>query len=498
VRQLLTESVVLALAGATVGLGLAVWGVRALVATAPASIPRLTDARIDGRVLAFTAVVAVLTGLLFGLAPARHAGRAELAGVLNEGGRGGTAGSRRQRLRRGLVVGQIALALVLVTGAGLLLRSFLRLHAVDPGFDSGHLLTARIELPPLRYRTSGEIRAVYDQLLARVRLIPGVQSAAAVRALPMNGERDIGDWSFVLEGRHSVPPLPEDWHPADWQVVSPDYFRTLRVPLLQGRGITAEDVSDAAQVVVINRTLAQQVWPEGNAVGQRILLGGGGVDSVWRTVVGVVGDVRRRGLDESAASEMYLPHAQFPAGTGTAMRGLSLAVRTAGDPAALAPALRNALAALDPNVPLTEVQTMEEALGAWAADRRLTLTLVATFALLALALGAVGIYGVLACLVAERRREIGIRIALGATPKEVLRLVIAQGAGMAALGIGLGLAGALIAARLLAGLLYGVRPTDPPTLGATALTLGAVALAASLGPAIRAARLDPIDALRSE
>jgi putative ABC transport system permease protein len=498
IRQLLTESVLLAAAGAAVGLLLALWGVRALIAAAPATIPRLDEIGLDPRVLLFTAAVAVGTGLLFGLAPALHAAKTDLAGTLTEGGRAGTSGSARQRFRRGLVMAQIALALMLVTGAGLLLRSFVQLTGVDPGFDPEHLLTARIELSSGRYETKEQARAFYEQLLTRVEALPGVRSAAAVRALPMTGRLDIGDWSFVLEGKHSTPPLPSEWHPADWQAVTPDYFQTMGIPLLQGRGLEAGDRIGAPGAMVINQSLARQVWPAGDALGQRVLLGGGSSDSIWRTVVGIVGDVRHRGFDAAPRPEMYLPHAQFPAGTGFPQRSMYLVVRSIGDPASLAPAIRAAVDGLDSDVPLAEVQTMEHALGSWAAERRLTMMVVSGFALVALTLGAVGIYGIMAHLVVQRTREIGIRIALGAVPGEILRLVLVQAAWLVGVGIAAGVVGALPATGLLSGLLFGVRPTDPATFAGTALILALVAAVASLVPARRAIRVNPLEALRSE
>jgi predicted permease len=325
-----------------------------------------------------------------------------------------------------------------------------------------------------------------------------VQSAAAVRALPMTGRLEIGDWSFVIEGRYSSPPTPADRINADWQSLTPNYFQTLRIPVLQGRGFEESDRHGGEEVVVVNRTLARTAWPDGNVVGQRILLGGGGVDSVWRTVVGVVGDVRHRGLSADPRPEMYLPYDQFPAGTGTPSRAMRLVLRTSGDPTALAPALRAAVAALDPDLPVTEVQTMDSALGAWAAERRLTMVLVAGFAILALTLGAVGVYGVMAHLVVQRTREIGVRIALGAAPGAILGLVLSQGAWLAGAGIGVGLLAALGASRLLTTLLFDVAPTDPPTYLVTVFALLAVAAAAAVIPARRATRTDPVEALRSE
>ena len=498
VRQLLTESAVLAAAGGILGVAVAAWGVRALVLAAPPSIPRLDAITMDGRVLLFTAAISLLTGVLFGLAPALHAVRGNVGAALAEGGRGGTTGRSRQHLRRALVVGQIALALVLVTGSGLLVQSFVRLRQVDPGFDPEHLLTARIDLSAVRYRENPEIWAFYHDLLDRLAALPGVKSAAAARALPMTGRLEIGDWSFVMEGRFSMPIKPEERRHADWLVVTPDYFRTMRIPVRQGRAFETRDVSGAPGAIIVNQTFADQVWPAGDAIGQRVLLGGGALDSVWRTVVGVVGDVRHRGLDAPARPEMYMPEAQWPGGTGTANRSLYLAIRTSGDPALLANPLRGTLASMDPDVPLAEVQTMRDALGSWAAERRLTMLIVSLFAVLALTLGAVGIYGVMAHLVAHRTREIGIRLALGALPREILRLVGRQGAVMVVAGLALGTIGSLAATRLLAGMLYQVRPTDPVTFAATAVILALVAGAATLAPALRAIRIDPVEALRSE
>jgi predicted lysophospholipase L1 biosynthesis ABC-type transport system permease subunit len=272
----------------------------------------------------------------------------------------------------------------------------------------------------------------------------------------------------------------------------------MRIPQLSGRGIDASDRLGMPGALVVNRMLAEQVWPAGNAVGQRVLLGGGGVDSVWRTVVGVVGDVRHRGLAAPPRPEMYLPYDQFPAGTGTAQRSLSVVIRTAGDPLAMVVGLRAAVAELDPDVPLTGVQTMEDSMGRWAAERRLLMLLVSSFAALALTLGAVGIYGVMTHLVAQREREIGVRVALGAVPREIVRLVTVQGMTMVGVGIAIGAGASLAATRVLRSLLFGVRPSDPATLAATALVLTGVAAAAMLVPAVRATQVDPIEALRAD
>jgi predicted permease len=314
----------------------------------------------------------------------------------------------------------------------------------------------------------------------------------------MTGQLVIGDWSFVEEGKHSNPPLPSEWTAADWQVVTPGYFRTMGMPIVRGRGIETGDRLGAPGVVVVNQTLARQVWPDADAVGRRLKLGGGTNDSIYRTVIGIVGDVRHRGLSADPRPEMYLPHEQFPAGTGTALGSLYLTIRSTGEPTALVPSIRAAVAELDPDVTVSEVQTMEQALGAWAAERRFTMLIVTGFAFAALLLGAVGIYGIMAHLVVQRTREIGIRIALGAVPREILRLVLSQGALLVGVGIVLGVAGAFATTRLLAGLLFHIRPTDPVTFAATALLLALVAALASLVPAFRATRVAPVEALRAE
>jgi putative ABC transport system permease protein len=496
-RQLLTESATIGVIGGAAGLLLAAYGTRALVAAAPPTLPRLDSIALDIPVLGFTAVVSIVVGLLFGLVPAWYAARPDLARAMTDGGRSGSAGSRRQRFRRGLVVSQIALALVLVVAAGLLIRSFERMRGVDPGFDPDGLLTARLELSPVRYESSESIRAFFERLVARTEAIPGVRSAAVVKALPM-AQPEIGDWSFLREGRFSLPPKQEDWNLSYWQAVGPGYFETMRIPVLQGRGIQAGDRSVTPQIAVVNRTLARQAWPGEDPIGQRLLMGGGATDSVYRTVVGIVADVRHRGLDAEPRPEIYLPHAQFPAGTATPLRTLRIVLRTEGNPGPLAAPLRAAVAELDPDIPLTEVQTMDEALGTWAAERRLTMVVVAAFAMLALVLGAVGVYGVMAHLVTQRTREIGIRIALGAVPREILGLVLSQGARLVVIGVAVGLLGALAASRLLTRLLFQTAPTDTATFVATAAALALVAVAASLVPAVRAVRTDPVDALRSE
>ena len=382
---------------------------------------------------------------------------------------------------------------MLVIGAGLLIKSFGRLRNVDPGFSPENVLTMQLTLPASRYVQHVETRAFYRAVVERARAIPGVTQAAAVRALPLTGT--IGDWSFAVEGRAQEP--DGGGLAGDWQVVTPDYFRVMRIGLHSGRLITDADDARAPGAVLINESLARRAFPNGDAIGQRINLGP--VDSAWRTVVGVVRDVRHRGLDAEARPEMYLPHAQFPlTAAGAPQRNMYLVVRSAGDPAALATSLRREVAAIDPLLPVSSVRTMEQVLGSWAAERRLSMLVLSVFAMVALALAAVGIYGVMSYSVAQRTREIGIRMALGAEPGSVLGLVVRQGVALALVGVGIGIVVALALTRLMTTMLFQVSATDPLTFGGLALLLTATAVLASWIPARRATRVEPTVALRGE
>ena len=490
VRQLLTESIVLALTGGAFGLLLARWGIDGLLATAPTGIPRLEQVGIDDRVLAFALLASIGTGILFGLAPAFHLALRDIQGTLRSYGRGSTAGGARSRIRHALVVSEIAIALVLVIGGALLIQSFVRLRGVDAGFDPRNVLTLQISLPPSSYASNAQVRTFYRTLLERARGLPGVQSAGATRALPMDGV--IGDWGFTIEGPDASQ---SDHMQGDWQVVAPGYFAAMRIALKEGRPLTDADDDGAAGVILMNEELARRAFPRGDAVGRRVRMGG---DTLWRTVIGIVGDVRQRGLDAEVRPELYLPHAQFPTAAGNALRQMYVVVHTASDPAGITSAIRREMRALDPNVPIASVRTMDTVVGSWAAERRLSMGVLSILAIVALALAAIGTYGVMSYAVAQRTQEIGLRMALGAEPRDVLNLVVRQGLGLALTGVVIGLAAALALTRLMHSMLYQVGATDPATFVGITVLLAATAIVATYIPARRATRIAPTVALQSE
>ncbi|MBA3495920.1 MAG: ABC transporter permease [Gemmatimonadales bacterium] len=489
VRQLLTESLVLALVGGALGVGLAVWAVGALQWLAPGTIPRLDEIEVSGNALAFALGLSTATGLLSGLVPALRMLRLDPRAGMVEGGRALAGGRSAGRVRAALVLGEVALACMLLVGAALLVRSFDRLQRVNPGFATGGIVTASVTLPRSRYDDPERQVAFAGALLARVRSVPGVGSAALTSDVP------VGDgppyWSFSIAGVE--PPPPEVVQDAVVFRTTPDYFRTFGIPLVRGRVYEPSDRGDAAAVAVISQSLARRYWPDGNPIGARVTLGDpADSSSVWRTVIGVVGDVRQAGPAGVAHPQMYLPLAQVSS------RSLTIAARTGGDPLRLVPDLKHAVGAVDANLALSRVATMHDRLADTMARPRVNALLLGGFALTALMLAAIGIYGVIAYGVAQRTRELGIRVALGARSADVLRLVIRQGMAPVAAGLALGLAGAAAASRVLRGLLYGVGSTDPVTYGAVAAFLAAVALLASYLPARRAAHADPVSALREE
>ncbi|HEX8501477.1 MAG TPA: ABC transporter permease [Pyrinomonadaceae bacterium] len=488
VRQMLTESLLLAVAGGALGAGLSLWLTDLLVALAPANTPRLAEASVDANVLLFAAGATLLTGLAFGIVPALQASKADLGESLKEGGRGAAGG--RSRVRSALVVSEVALSLLLLAGAGLLVKSFARLQAVNPGFDSGGVLTARVSLPGARYKEPAQKAEFYAALTERLNALPGVEAAGATTSLPLGGS-NLSVWrGFIPEGR---PATPEASEGASYAVVTPGYFRALRIPVRAGRDFDERDDANSPKVAVVNETLARKFFAGQDPVGRHI--------AIWRDedfprrIVGVVGDTKPQSLDAEDAPQVYVPARQ-----DAAWGGFSLAVRARGgdDPAALAPAVREAVRALDRQLPVYDVKTMGKVLGDSTAYRRVTVFLMAGFAAAALLLAGVGLYGVLSYTVAQRTREIGIRMALGARGRDVLGLVVRQGMLLTLAGLGLGLAGALLLTRLMEGLLYGVSAADPEVYALVALLLAAVALVACLVPARRATKVDPMVALRYE
>ncbi|HYY56574.1 MAG TPA: ABC transporter permease [Pyrinomonadaceae bacterium] len=490
VRQLLTESLLLSLAGGAGGLLLALWGVDLLVALAPVDIPRLSEVRLDGRVLGFTLLVSLLTGGLFGLAPALRLSKPDLQESLKDGARGAGEGFRRQRMRNLLVVSEVALSLVLLIGAGLMIRSFLQVQKISPGFNPDRVLTMRLSLPQSKYAEAKQQRAFFEQLTARVSALPGVESVGAVNFLPMSKSGNM--WSFAIEGRGNA--VGPNLH---FRMISPDYFRTLSIPLDRGRQFTEQDREGAPPVAVINETMARTFFPGEDPLGKRIKLASMTSPFPWLAVVGVVGDVKHYGLDEETKPELYVSYLQ-PLLPNFNVSSLFLAVRTTAEPAGLAAAVRREVAVLDKDQPVADIKTMEERLSESVAPRRFNMLLLAIFAALALILAAVGIYGVMSYSVTQRTHEIGVRMALGAQGSDVLRLVVGQGMILALAGVALGLLGAFALTRVMKTLLFNVSASDPLTFAGVAFVLSAVALLACLIPARRATRVDPMEALRYE
>jgi putative ABC transport system permease protein len=483
-RQLLTESLLLASLGGLVGVVLAYWGVRSLVASLPANVPRADEIRVDGVVLAFTAGLAIVTGLLFGIAPAWRVSSGDVQQSLREEGRG-TAGPAHHRVRNTLVVAEIALALILLVGAGLLVRSFVRVLAADAGFQADGVLTASMPVPSARYPDGASKAAFIGRLMERLKAVPGVQAASG--ALPL-----LGGWqsSFMLEGRPEPPPGQSP--SADITRVTPDYFRTMGLRVVEGRVFTDQDTAEVTPVAVVDETFARTHFPGESVLGKRLRFGGRQTkDAKWLEIVGMVGHVKNYGVDQPSRVEVYLPYYQ-----DTVTGGLTLIVRTDQDPARLAPGLRAAVKALDPEVPVYAIRTLEDLVSDRTAQRRLAVTLITVFAAVALLLAAVGIYGVMSYAVAQRTQEIGIRMALGAEREHILRMVLRHGTLMALTGVALGLAGAFGLARLITSLLFQISATDPPTFSVVPLLLIAVAVLACYVPARRATRVDPLVALR--
>ncbi len=508
-RQLVTESVVLAMLGGVLGLLLAFWGLRLILAAMPPSggygeIPHHDWIGINGPVLGFTLLVSFVTGIIFGLAPAFHISRTDLGESLKEGGRGSTVSRESGLLRNLMVVSEVALSLVLLVGAGLLIQSFVRLLAEDSGFNPKNVLTMQVWLPDSRYPGKQQIPAFFRQTLERISTVPGVESAGAINFLPLSGWGDFAD--FAIGGRPAPPPGQE--FNAQLRVIDPNYFRTMGVPLKQGRFFTPADGDQAPGVVIINETMARRYWPGENPLGKQVKPDIPETRSPWRpqpmggwlTIVGIVGDVREWQWGEKRMAQMYLPYLQNPS------RVMRLVLRTSSDPLTFVSAVRHEVLAVDKDRPVTEVKTMDQFLSEALSQRRLNMLLLGVFAALALSLAAVGIYGVMAYSVAQRTHEIGIRMALGAQPRDVLKLVVGQGMALSLVGVGFGLALTFMLIYLLTHLvvgfvassLFGIAATDPLTFTSVALLLVMVAFAACYFPARRAMRVDPMVALRYE
>ncbi|HMD21827.1 MAG TPA: ABC transporter permease, partial [Alloacidobacterium sp.] len=482
VRQLLTESVLLSLVAGLLGVGLGWAATRALTRLSASQLPQGVPITMDLRVLLFAVGVSLLTGIAFGVFPALQLSRTDLNTTLREEGASTSAGRERARMRSLLVVGQVALSLLLLIGAGLLLRSFARLLRVDPGFDAHNVLTMNVSLPTVKYAKPEQQIAFFDDVLRRVSALPGVRNAAISAALPMSWKRIT---PMLPEGQPDVPLGQRPF--LDIEAISPQWFDTMRVPLRNGRGFSAADNAQAPKVLVVNETFARRFWPNQNPVGKHVVVGRGPTAS---EVVGVAGNIRNKGLAEETQAQVYIPFAQLPWGN------MNLLVRTDVSPQSVAAAVQKQISAVDADQPVTSIQTVDELMDSSRAEPRFTMMLLAVFSLAALALAVIGIYGVLACSVAQRRHEMAIRLALGAERGDILRLVVRQGLTLAVTGVAVGLFVALLMTRLMASVLYDVGAHDLTTFALAPIIFLAIALLASYLPARRATKLNPVEALR--
>jgi putative ABC transport system permease protein len=486
--QMLAESVVLSIAGGTIGLLLADGALRALVALNPSNIPRIEEIRIDTLVLVFTTLVSVATGLVFGILPALQASRADVQSGLREGGRS-NVGDGGAIMRRGLVIAEIALALVLLVSAGLLIRSFARLQQVDPGFDPRNLVTLNVSLPPAKYETPAQQASFWDRALPQLASVPGVTGVAATSTMPFSGDGSTG--SFTVEGYQAPAGQPGPW--GDIRIVNPNFHRAMRIRLVKGRYLTDEDRDGSRSVAVVDDEMVRRYWPNTDPIGKRLTFDDNPTaTSRWLEVVGVVEHAAHEGLDADRRVQLYVSYRQRP------LPFFAIAVRTEGEPTQVVNALRTAIHVIDRDQPVSQVRTMDELMGSAIAQRRLSTALLGVFAGLALLLAAIGIYGLMSFDVTRRTQEMGLRMALGAARGSVLSLVVAQGMRLAVLGLAIGLVGAIAAGRLIEHQLFGIRMTDPATYAAVAALLALVAFGATVVPAIRATRVDPMEALRYE
>jgi putative ABC transport system permease protein len=491
IRQLLTESVVLSALGGLGGIVVAAGAMQVLTTLRPAGLPRVEEAALDPWTLVFTAGLSILTGVIFGLAPAIQLARQQFTRALNEGGRGGAAGKVRLAVRRGLVVVQLACSVVLVIGAGLLLRSLAELNRIDLGFQTERVLTAQLQLPASDYASPQSVVDFYRRLTEQLAAQPGVAAVGAARVLPL--ARTIGDWSITIEGR---PYVKSENPNGDYQAVTPGYFQAMGTTLVRGRFLSSADREDAEPVVLVNDTMAERYWPGQDAIGKRFQMGGQGSRLPMMTIVGIVRTSRHNAVVEEPRAEMYLPHAQIPSTAGGPGRAMGLVIKTAGSPLTIVTMLRETIRQMDRNLPIADVQTMDDIAATAMAGPRFAALLLGLFAALALTLAAIGTYATISLLVSERAHEIGIRLALGAERRTILGWILGEGLTLAGIGVGVGLAGAFFLTHIVSTLLYGVSPLDPVTFAAVPALLAGVALIASLLPARRAASVDPVTTLR--
>ena len=484
-RLLLTESLTLSLAGGCLGLLLAVWGTAALTAIAPDNIPRLNEVGVDARVFAFTLAVSLVTGIVFGLVPALHAAKPDLNEALKEGSRGSMGSTAGSRTRSVLVAVEVALSLVLLIGAGLMIRSFSRLQQMNLGFNPDNVLTVSLTLPNSKYTEDRQQAAFFQEALERIQSLPGVKSAGGTTGLPLT--LSVSGSDFRIEGR----PEPEAGKEMiiNTRSISPGYFQTLGIPSVKGRDFSDRDKSDMPKAAIINRDLARIYFPNEDPIGKRITFDDGGS---WIAIVGVIGDVRQLGLDSSARPEVYLPYLQV------ASPSMSLVIRTASNPSSLVAGVKSQIQMIDKDLPIDDAKTMQQLLLESTSGRRFNMLLLTVFAVVALVLATVGIYGVMSYTVTQRTHEIGIRVAVGAQPRDVFRMVIGKGMLLAMIGVATGLVGAFGLTRLMTTMLFGVEPTDPATFVSIAVLLTSVALAACYIPGRRAMGVDPMVALRYE
>jgi putative ABC transport system permease protein len=488
IRQLMSEALLLSLASAIAGTLLSLWGVKAMLALTGKSLPRLNEVTVDPTVLGFTVAIALLTSLFFGLTPALQASKINLVQTLKDGSRGQSGGRGANRVRGALVVAEVALSLVLLIGAGLMIKSLAQLLEVDPGFKTDRALTMNIALLGSKYPSANQQISFFDEVRHRVEVLPGIESVGLISSAPLSGGVYAG--GFSIEGRE--PRSANEDFSADRRMISPEYFNALKIPLIKGRYFTERDNQASTGVAIVSDSWARRFVPDDDPIGKRIKLGGRDSTRPWLSIVGIAGDVRDTALESDARPCVYLPYSQFPASS------MSLVVRTAVDSKALVPAIRSEVWATDKDQPVTDVKTMDEYVSDSVSPRRANALLLAVFAALALALASIGVYGVMAYSVLQRVREIGIRMALGAQRSDVIRLIVGSAMTLVFAGVGIGIASALALSRVLSSLLYGVSATDPMTFALISVLLVSAALLASYIPARRATKVDPMIALRHE